>query len=140
MSSKCVIFTKLLSSEAQCLYKPAAVLTSLVSLQVCCLYIYVIFTSIFSLQVCRLCLADPFNRTSSQLLWEASSHAAVNAQKLFVHKYPPLPDTHSYRVSKLEQCRMNKLAFDTATQGSNLGSLSREYKALATRLYEILSV
>ena len=35
-------------------------------------------------------LADLFNQTPSQLLCEASSHAANNAQRLFVQKYPPL--------------------------------------------------
>ena len=36
-------------------------------------------------------LADLFNRTSYyHLPWEASTHAAVNTQKLFVNIYPPL--------------------------------------------------
>ena len=35
-------------------------------------------------------LADLFNWTSSQLLWEASSHAAITARRLLIHKYPPL--------------------------------------------------
>ena len=39
-------------------------------------------------------LADLFNWTPTQLLWEAFSQAAVNVQRLFVHKYPPLPHTH----------------------------------------------
>ena len=38
-----------------------------------------------SRQLTLYSLADLFNRTPSQLLWEASSHAAINAQRLFVH-------------------------------------------------------
>ena len=36
-------------------------------------------------------LADLFNRTPSHYLWEASSHAAIDAQRLYVYIYPPLP-------------------------------------------------
>ena len=36
-------------------------------------------------------LADLFNRRRSRLLREASSHATINAQWLFVHKHPSLP-------------------------------------------------
>ena len=52
-------------------------------------------------------LATLFNRTSSQLLWEASSYAAINAQRLSVHKYPPmfLARYSFVQLSELEQCK-----------------------------------
>ena len=55
-------------------------------------------------------LADLFNRTPSRLLWESSSHAAVNAPRLFVHKHPPLSRAmySIIQLSELEQCRGKK--------------------------------
>ena len=39
-----------------------------------------------------------FNKTLSRLHWEAFSSAAINARRLFVHKYHPLskPGTYSF--------------------------------------------
>ena len=56
-------------------------------------------------------LADLFNQTPSQLLWEASSHAAINAQTLFIHKYPPMSITrYSFtQLSELEHRRVKNL-------------------------------
>ena len=64
-------------------------------------------------------LADLFNQTPSQLLWEASSHMLQLMRE---------------QLSGLEQCRVNKLAqgFNTAAQDSNPGPLSREFDALPT--------
>ena len=57
-------------------------------------------------------LADVFNLTPSRLLWETSSHAAVNAQRLFIYKYPPMSIArYSFiQLSELEQCRVKELA------------------------------
>ena len=44
-------------------------------------------------------LADMFNRTTSQLFWEASSHATINSQKLFVYTYPLLSTARSHSYS-----------------------------------------
>jgi hypothetical protein len=56
--------------------------------------------------------ADVYNQTPSQLLLEASSHAVVNAWRLFAYKYPPLSIARYLfiQLSGLEQCRVNKLA------------------------------
>ena len=55
-------------------------------------------------------LADLFNQTTSHFLWEASSHTAINARRIFVHKYPPMSIArHSFiRMSKLEQSRVKQ--------------------------------
>ena len=57
-------------------------------------------------------LADLFNRTWSWLLWEASSHTAINTWRLFIYKHPPLfISRYSFiLLSELEQCRVTKLA------------------------------
>ena len=39
-------------------------------------------------QVETAVLPDLFNRTASRLLWETSSHAAINARRLSVNKHP----------------------------------------------------
>ena len=45
-------------------------------------------------------------------MWEASSHAAINAQRLFVQKCPPLSvASYSFtQPSEVEQCGMRKPA------------------------------
>jgi len=50
-------------------------------------------------------LADILKWTPSQLLWEA----AINAWRLFLHKYPPLSIVrYSFiQLKKLEQCRVH---------------------------------
>ena len=53
-------------------------------------------------------LAHLIDRTPSQILWEASSHIAVNRRRLFVRKY--------LLVSELEQCTVNELAQGSARQ------------------------
>ena len=57
-------------------------------------------------------LADLFNWTPSQVLWEAFSHAAINLQRLLMYIYPPLSIAkYSFiQLSGLEQCRVKKLA------------------------------
>ena len=56
-------------------------------------------------------LIDLFNQTSYQLLWEVSSHAAINARRLLVYTYQPLSTArYSFiHLCKLEQCRANNL-------------------------------
>ena len=78
---------------------------------------------------CFTSLADLFNQTPSRLFCETSSHAAINARRLFV----AITTMYSFiQLSELEQCKEEKLAqsFNTAAQGSNPGSLSRESEAL----------
>ena len=52
-------------------------------------------------------LADPL--TPTWLLWKAFSHAAVTAQKLFIHTFPPLPIArYSFmHLSELGRCWAN---------------------------------
>ena len=80
-------------------------------------------------------LADKFNQTPSQLLCEAFKHAAINAQRLLIHKYPPLSTArYSFiELSEVEQCMEKKCAqgFNTAVQDLNLGPLSQESEALS---------
>ena len=79
-------------------------------------------------------LADLFNKTPSQLLWEASSHVLKLMSEVCSYTYPPLSIArHSFiQLSELEQCRVETFAqrFNTAAQDSNPGSLSRESEAL----------
>jgi len=51
-------------------------------------------------------LADLFNRKRSRFLWEASSHAATNTRRLFVHTYPPLSID---RYSPIQLCELGEL-------------------------------
>ena len=79
-------------------------------------------------------LADLFNQTPSQLLWEASSHMLQLMREGCSYTYPP-PSIARYsfiQLSELEQCRVKKLAqgFNTAAQDSNPGPLSRESDTL----------
>ena len=79
-------------------------------------------------------LTDLFNQTPSRLLWEASSHMLQLMREGCSYTYPPLSIArYSFiQLSDLEQCRVTKLAqgVNTAIHDSNLGSLSRELKAL----------
>ena len=79
-------------------------------------------------------LADLFNQTPSQLLWEASSHMLQLMREGCSNTYLPLSRArYSFiQLSGLEQCRVKKLAqgFNTAAQDSNPGPLSRESDAL----------
>ena len=61
-------------------------------------------------------LADLFNQTLSQLLWEASSHTLPLVRKA---------RTHIRQLSELEQCTVLKLALLTA-QNLNQGPLRRD--------------
>ena len=54
-----------------------------------------IYSAVSNPQDCLRCLTpyflgDLFYRTPYWLIWNASSHTAINAQGLFAHKYPPL--------------------------------------------------
>ena len=63
-----------------------------------------------------------------RLYWEASSHAEINARRLFVHKIfnKYYRSSYSYKLSELWQCRLNELVYSSTRQhrNSNLGSLS----------------
>ena len=71
----------------------------------------------------------------AQLLWKAFSHATINAQILFVHKYPPLSVTkYSFtQQSEQEQYRQDDpvQGLTRQHQGSNPGS-GRGSATLAT--------
>ena len=73
-------------------------------------------------------LADLFNQTPSQLLWEASSHTLQLMRKGCSYTYPPLSIArYSFiQLNGLEQCRVKKLAqgFNTGAQDSNPGPFS----------------
>ena len=79
-------------------------------------------------------MADVVNQTPSRLLWEASSHAAINMQRIFVYKYPLLSIAmYSFiQLSELVQCRVNEYSQGSTQQDSNPGSLTQESDALAT--------
>ena len=72
-------------------------------------------------------LTDLFNQTPSQFIWEAPSHATINARMLLT--YPPLSTArHLFmQLSELEKYRVNSFAhgFNTAGQDSNPSSRSR---------------
>ena len=59
----------------------------------------------------RYSLAELFNRTPSRLLWETSSHAAINARRVSGHKYPLLSiASYSFiHLSEIQQYNVNKL-------------------------------
>ena len=66
-------------------------------------------------------LADLFYQTPSELHWEASSHAAINAQRLHIQISTISTAKYSFtQLGELEQCRVKKPAQDL-----NPGSLSR---------------
>ena len=75
-------------------------------------------------------LADLFNQTPSQLLWEASSHTLQLMHEGCSYTHPPLSIAmySVIQLSELEQCRVKNPAqgFNTAVQDSNPGSRSRE--------------
>ena len=75
-------------------------------------------------------LADLFNQTPSQLLWEASSYVLQLMREGCSYTYPPLSIAkYSFiQLSGLEQCRVKKRIQDsnTVAQDSNPGPLSRE--------------
>jgi len=79
-------------------------------------------------------LTDLFTQTPSRLIWEASSHMLQLMHKGCLYTCPPLSTArYSFiQLSKLEQCRMKKLAqgFNTAAQDWNPGFRSRESEAL----------
>ena len=79
-------------------------------------------------------LAELFNQTPSQVLWEASSHTLQLMREGCSYTYPPLSIArYSFiQLSGLEQCRVKILAqgFNTAAQDSNTDPLSRESDAL----------
>ena len=54
--------------------------------------------------------ADIFLPTPTRPLWEAFSHAAIIARRLFVHAYPPLSvDRYLFiQLSELRQCGVNE--------------------------------
>ena len=89
-------------------------------------------------------LTDLFTQTPSRLLWEAFSHMLQLMREGCSYTYPPLYIvSYSFiQLSKLEQCRVNKLAqcFNTAASDSNPGSRSGKSEALhlTTALYECL--
>ena len=84
--------------------------------------------------LCFTSLTDLFTQTPSRLLWEASSHMLQLMREGCSYTYPPLSIArYSFiQLSELEQCRVKKHAqgLNTAAQDSNLGSRSRESKAL----------
>ena len=88
---------------------------------------------IFSKRFYTFSLDNLFNRTTSRLLQEASSHAAANVRKLFIHKYPPLYIARysSIQRSELEQYRV-ETRFDATVQDTSPGYLCRESETLAT--------
>ena len=63
-------------------------------------------------------LADLFDQTTSQLLWKTHKHTAINARRLFLHKYPPHCKTKysCIQLSELEQRRVNELANGSTRQ------------------------
>ena len=55
-------------------------------------------------------LADLFYQTTSQLLWEASSHTAINAQRLHIQIATISTARYSFtQLSELEQCRVKNM-------------------------------
>ena len=81
-------------------------------------------------------LPDLVSQTPSRLPWQEFSHVAINARKIFTHKYTPLFVVR-YSISKLnelEQCRVKESAhvFDMTATDLNPGSLDKEHTALAT--------
>ena len=77
-------------------------------------------------------LADLFNQTPSQLLWEASSHMLQLMREGCLYTYPPLYISRYsvIQLSELKQCIVKTNWFNTAAQYSNLGPLSRKSEAL----------
>ena len=74
-----------------------------------------------------------FNRTPPQLIRKASSHAAVNAGRLLVHKYPSLYIARYIQLSELEVRKEKHYPrFYTTVEDSNPGSLSPESDGRAT--------
>ena len=73
-------------------------------------------------------LADLFNQTPSQLLWEASSRMLQLIREGCSYTYPPLSIARYslMELSELKQCTVKNVVH----QKSNLGSLSRESEAL----------
>ena len=68
-------------------------------------------------------VAAMVNQIPSGLLWEAQSHAAINARRLFVYKHSPMSIVRYsvIQLSELEQCRMKKPCpmITTVAQDSN---------------------
>ena len=79
-------------------------------------------------------MADLFNQTPSQLLWEASSHMIQLIRESCSYTYLAITTARysCIQLSELEQCRVKTFAqrFNIAGQDSNPGSLGRQSEAL----------
>ena len=81
-------------------------------------------------------LADLFNWTPSQLMWEASSHILINARRLFIHKYSPMPifiyRLHSRTAECTREMQSERLAQNSTRQHMIRSSKVRSPSPYAT--------